>query len=549
MTELDLKILRLEKENKRLQEVNAHLYRAAKNAEAREVSSLKEANVYFQKYSEERRKCEGLEAQLRGEQDRNFKLSQKVCLWEKKGRNLNAELERMLELNLALSAAQKRILELEKKLNIRKGTEDPYGINTPSSRKAFKSNSTEENFAKRGGAVEGHKGYGRRAFSKDEADEIRCHNEISEQSCCDAPELHEIGVEHSSHIDFIPMKLKIVYDENKVMQCAHCGAKFKALTPDTLPKVNYSNRAIAMMAQEIYFYQAAIGAAARRFDVNKGTYIGLMHRVAEYLQPLYFHLLAEIKECDFVHADETSWSMDGKSGYAWLLANDIFKIFLFRDTRSSQVPLGVFGNDDLNLILITDRYCGYNPLKTQHQYCYVHIIRDLKKLKLEFKGDPEVKRFSSDLMPLLKRAVKLKKSNHSAERYKIYAENLKTDIMTICRQEANHPGVQSFQDIFRKNEGRLFQWVNHPDVPCENNYAERSLRPVVISRKLSFGCQSERGMKTREIIMSVLHTANARGIDIQLFLETVLNDICRNSLGDPVRIFAELQQRTYSSSA
>ena len=549
MNEFELKIQLLEKENQALRDRNTLLYCISRDAKAREQLLRKDVNAALQRYTDERQKREESELQLRDERDRNFELSKKIHLWEKKGRDLSVELERMTELSTALKEAKKRILELEKKLNVRKGTENPYGINTPSSRRVFKSNSTEENFAKRGGAVKGHKGYGRKAFSKDEADEIRYHYKIPYKFCCEDPELHEVGVERHSHIDFVPMKLKIVYDENKMMQCARCGAKFTAPIPDTLPKAKYSNQAVAMMAQEIYFHQTPIGVAARRFGINKGTYIGIMHRVAGYLQPLYLHFLEEVKGCKFIHADETSWGMDGKRGYVWLLANDIFKIFLFRDTRSAQVPLEIFGNNDLDLILVTDRYCGYNPLKLKHQYCFVHIVRDLKKLALEFPDDPEIERFYSDLMPLLKKAIGLRKVRPPPEQYKIQAQKLKSDIMIICQQAAIHPGIQSFQNIFRENEDRLFQWVNHPDVPCENNYAERNLRPVVISRKLSFGCQSERGMKTREIIMSVLHTLNARGIDIQLFLEAVLNDICKNSHSDVVRIFTDFQSSSCSATA
>jgi len=539
---LELKIKRLEKYNGTLLNENKCLRHTIEVVEEKGRQSHRELNKALQKYHEEKRGREELEFQLRSERDRNCSLKKQITQWEDKWRKISMNLECMQEQGKALKKAQARIKDLEKKLNIRKGIEDPYGINTPSSRKVFKSNSTEENFAKRGGAVNGHKGHGWKSFSKEEADEIRHHKGIFSKPCCTAPDLREIGIESHSHIDFVPMKLKVVYDENKVVQCAHCGAKFSSPIPDTLPGAKYSNRAVAMMAQEAYFHQVPIGYAARRFKVNKGTYIGIMHRVANFLFPLYLHLLNEIKECVFVHADETSWSIDGKSGYAWLFANDIFKIFQFRDTRSSQVPLSVFGQDNSDIIIVRDRYCGYNALKTKHQYCFVHIVRDLKNLTTEFPDDPEVKRFRSDLMPLLKRSIKLtKKSRPPPDQYKLKAEKLKMDIMTICRQQANHPGVQKFQNIFRENEDRLFQWVTYPGVPCENNHAERNLRPVVISRKLSFGCQSERGMKTREIIMSVLHTVGCRGIDAQVFLETILNAICQDPNSDVVRIFTDFQ--------
>lgn len=456
MKELELKIQRLEKEIQALRDKNTLLYCVAKGAETREQSLRKDAAVSLQKYADEQRKREELELQLREERSRNLKLSNEVCSWKEQAGKLRFELGRMTELSTALVEAKKQISKLEKKLNIRKGVEDPYGINTPSSRRAFKPNATEDNFNKRGGAVKGHNGHGWKAFTKEDADEIRYHSETSKQPCCEAPELRESGVECHSHIDFVPMKLKIVYDECKVVKCAHCGAKFTAPVPDTLPGAKYSNRAVAMMAQEIYLHQTPIGTAARRLEVNKGTYIGTMHRMAGYLRPLYLHLLEDVRGCDFIHADETSWGMDGKRGYTWLLANDTFRIFLFRDTRSSQVPIEIFGKDELDLVLVTDRYCGYNPLKTKHQYCYVHLIRDLKKLALEFPNESEVKHFRSDLMPLLKRAIRLKKGKSPPEQYKIRAEKIKTNIMAICRQTANHPGVQFFQNIFRENEDRLF---------------------------------------------------------------------------------------------
>ena len=74
--------------------------------------------------------------------------------------------------------------------------------------------------------------------------------------------------------------------------------------------------------------------------------------------------------------------------------------------------------------------------------------------------------------------------------------------MDICRESATHPGVQGFQNIFREHEEHLFVWAENPNIPCHNNYAERNLLPIVIARKISFGCQSERGMATREILMS-----------------------------------------------
>ena len=108
--------------------------------------------------------------------------------------------------------------------------------------------------------------------------------------------------------------------------------------------------------------------------------------------------------------------------------------------------------------------------------------------------------------------------------------------MNICNAQSNDPGIQKIQNIFRLNESQLFHWLENPDIPCENNYAERGLRPIVISRKISFGSQSEKGLKTREIIMTILHTARCRGHDPATFLEKALDFIAENNYAAVIRL-------------
>ena len=103
----------------------------------------------------------------------------------------------------------------------------------------------------------------------------------------------------------------------------------------------------------------------------------------------------------------------------------------------------------------------------------------------------------------------------------------------IENQRANHGNMPSsctascesiFAEYFPEKEDCLFQWIQSSHISCENNYAERGLRPLAVTGKISYGSQSERGMKTREILASVLHTAAARGLEQAAFLEAFLND-------------------------
>lgn len=455
----------------------------------------------------------------------NAEFTAKVALWERDGKNLHLELEKLRQLSTAYAEAQKQIKTLEKKLNIRKGSEDPYGINTPSSRKVNKTNSTPENRAKRGGAKVGHKGHGRKDFTTEDANKVKINTAPSTVACCVHPDLHATGTVNHAVYNFVPMQLELVMNVNTRFHCNNCNRDVFAPTPDTMPGAKFSNAAAAQIIAEAYFHQTPLGRVAERYGINKGTLIGMAHRYADLLQPLFNRMVEELRDAVFLHADETGWSMDGKRAYAWIFANDDFRIFLFRDSRGSKVPKEILGLQQLMLILITDRYRGYLPLLVERQLCFVHLLRDVEKLKLEFPDELEVNNFCNDLIPLICAAIKLRQTHPDRNHYLDRATQIQSQIMTICNQSACHPGVQHIQDIFRLNEKKLFQWVKNPDIPCENNFAERHLRPIVISRKLSFGCQSERGMHTREVLMSILHTAKCRGFDPVKFLEQLLDTL------------------------
>ena len=59
----------------------------------------------------------------------------------------------------------------------------------------------------------------------------------------------------------------------------------------------------------------------------------------------------------------------------------------------------------------------------------------------------------------------------------------------------------------------LFVFVSHPGGPSDNNAAERSLRHLVISRKISGGTRSEQGSDSKMTLASLFGTWRARGLN------------------------------------
>ena len=57
----------------------------------------------------------------------------------------------------------------------------------------------------------------------------------------------------------------------------------------------------------------------------------------------------------------------------------------------------------------------------------------------------------------------------------------------------------------------LFTCFRRPHVPPTNNQAERSLRPLVIMRKVVQGTRSERGLENHSVLRSLFETARRQG--------------------------------------
>jgi transposase len=63
----------------------------------------------------------------------------------------------------------------------------------------------------------------------------------------------------------------------------------------------------------------------------------------------------------------------------------------------------------------------------------------------------------------------------------------------------------------RRHQEEVLTFLEHPDVPFDNNYAERQIPPAVIVRKNSYANGSEKGAATQAILMSAFRTLKQRG--------------------------------------
>ena len=242
--------------------------------------------------------------------------------------------------------------------------------------------------------------------------------------------------------------------------------------------------------------------------ISKGEITAILQKVAEKAQPLYDGLRDEIRGSPVVHADETGWREDGTNGYIWSFSTPRTRYFVYDRSRAAAVPkevLGEFGGR-----LVCDFYSAYGAIDVMCQRCWVHLLRDARKLVDKHPSDTTVVEFADKVKDVYERA---KAFSSDIAKHRLEARMaFERQLMDIALPYLGLKKPQStLAGRIEKHLAELFVFVEEPWVPSDNNPAERSVRPSVIARKISGGTRSVRGSKTRMILMSVFGTWQLRG--------------------------------------
>jgi transposase len=261
--------------------------------------------------------------------------------------------------------------------------------------------------------------------------------------------------------------------------------------------------------------------------ISTGEIVDLLHRVAqaEKVQRAIQAVKERVRTSPIVHGDETGWREGGQNGYIWLFCTpEGERYYEYDHSRAGAVVKRILGSDYKGT-LVTDFYVAYNDLACEHQRCWVHLLRDLHELKEEHKENQEVLDWAAQLRRLYDAAQDAIKGKGrwgrwpptQQQREELYIELVEATA-SLAGQYANakehsvHP-CHTLSKRLMLHQDSLFQFVLQPGLSADNNLAERSIRPVVVMRKVSGGSQSERGSRTRMTLASLFGTWRAKGLN------------------------------------
>lgn len=256
-------------------------------------------------------------------------------------------------------------------------------------------------------------------------------------------------------------------------------------------------------------------------EISTGEIVELLHRVVSHAKPVLETIKGQVRASPAVQADETGWREDGENGYIWCACTPTLRYYEYHRSRSGDIVKALIGPDFAG-VLGSDFYAGYNSHQGLHQRCWAHYLRDIHKLKEKYPEEIGVLTWAKQIKAIYDDAVAWAehgpdpqlspRQQHLARVAQQHA--FEQRLWAVCQPFAH---TLAFQHTLCERMERflpeMFQFVAFPGVPAHNNLAERSVRPLVITRKISGGARSPQGSTTRMGLASLFGTWMAQGLN------------------------------------
>lgn len=300
--------------------------------------------------------------------------------------------------------------------------------------------------------------------------------------------------------------------------CRFCKKIVEAPVSDALPKSAIGLRTVVYSAWLHYILGVSFDKIIQllnlsaQFQISTGGLFGTWHHLARVLTPLYEQIGRSAKWSAVLHADETSWRVNGRTHWLWCFTNKDLAYYVIDRCRGSTVVLMVLGKYFAG-VLVTDFLGAYGLIRAlAKQKCLVHLLREIIRVNL-FDSSPEWKAFRNQLKRLVLDGLKLGRRRAELEpacfeRKKV---RLRERLTELYARPYSNENAKRLRNRLERHRNEIFTFLDYPEVEADNNHAERQIRPAVVSRKTSYGNRSKEGADVQAMLLSIFRTLELRG--------------------------------------
>jgi transposase len=413
------------------------------------------------------------------------------------------------------------------------------------------------------GQQRGSKGHGRRTHDQLPTTHEPCELPPDQRCCSDCGQpFHEIpGTADGDILEIDIRAHRRRYHRQRYRRTCTCPGQPAIVTappPDKLFPKSHLGLSLwtLILRRKFEFFQPLyrILAELRGHDLtlSAGTITDGLHKLVSLFQPLY-ELLAEHNRGEgHWHCDETRWLVfvkrADKPNFAWNLWVFAAKesiAFVLDPTRAHNVPEDHFG-DNAQGIINVDRYSAYKAMSQVKKgkiilaFCWAHVRRDFLTALTSW---PDLTDWAwswvEDIGELYQRNDKRLSLDAGTPEY-VESDRLVRGQVEAMRQrrdrELSEPDLRRPQrkvltSMCNHWDG-LTVFVEHPEVPMDNNTAERCHRGPVVGRKNFYGSGALWSGRLAAMLFSLFQTMQLWKMDVGCWLREYLS-ACAKAKGQP----------------
>jgi transposase len=277
-------------------------------------------------------------------------------------------------------------------------------------------------------------------------------------------------------------------------------------------------------------------------NLASGTVIGGLKRLAHLFEPVYEKLRERSRSQVLWNADETRWPVfqvvAGKVGhrwYIWLVESKDSVVFILDKGRAHGVPEKHFSEGAVGIVVV-DRYSAYKAMKQVKDgrlrlaFCWAHQRRDFLDVE---KSWPKLSEWAAGwvgrIAQLYRRNDERLAAKQESPDFAQKDKELREAVAAMRKQweeeladEKLHPAKRKVLSSMKDHWEGLTIFVDHPQVPMDNNRGERTLRIAALCRKNYYGSGAEWSGKLATWMFSIVATLKKHGINPRKWLTAYL---------------------------
>ncbi len=251
-----------------------------------------------------------------------------------------------------------------------------------------------------------------------------------------------------------------------------------------------------------------ISAIERQYKTtltSKAVY-DLTKRVADKATPEYEKIKCQIRRATNLHIDETKIKIQGLTHWLWIFRSRNNVFFVIHKKRNRTVLDEILGYHYKGII-ICDGMSAYEEYTKYLQRCWAHILRETKELAEKYDDAKPLHKWMKELFEIVKSASI---RNSPRRRQNLYDKCIK-EMENLIQIYSSYQHLSPVVTTIKNGLNFWFTRIIHPQIEPTNNNGERSLREMVVMKRIMGTLRNQDGADVLAKMMTLISTWRLNG--------------------------------------